>query len=273
MEEVLFGADALEVMNEEDNGGGAEFTSFKSGSTFRVKLANMSTPENKEKPFIPALMSFFGYGVYKKVNSFVAANPSKKSKKGYPVEDLTPWDKAWKFHADKSKKFQDAHSQEAYKYAPKKRYVIAFINLADGSPIFLDFSDKQAKAVYAVIKKNEKKWDLRAFELTKEGAGTDTKVILSVIPDLDDEDEGLTATERKHYDSANQYLNAKQFDGILYELDEDAMITALHTAGFDVTKVGLVLPPPKETAEDEEGDDDTPLDGSGTEIDDDDLPF
>lgn len=272
MEEVLFGADALEVMNEEDNGGGAEFTSFKSGTTFRVKLANMSTAENTEAPFIPALMSFFGYGVYKKVNSFVAANPSKKSKKGYPVEDLTPWDKAWKYHADKSKKFQDAHSQEAYKYAPKKRYVMAFINLEDGQPIFLDLSDKQAKGVYATIKKNEKKWDVRAFELSKEGAGTDTKVTLSVIPDLDDEDEGLTKVERKHYDSANQYLKASQFDGILYELDEDAMITALNVAGFDVTKVGLVLPPPKETEDGEEGED-TPLDEGSTEIDDDDLPF
>lgn len=267
-EEVLFGMDALDAMQDEDNDG-AEFTSLKSGTTMRVKLANMS---KEDGTFIPALMAFYSYGIYKKVNSFVAQNPSKKSKKGYPVSDLTPWDKAWKYHADLSEKFQDAQSQAAYLYQPKKRFVIAFIDLDTGLPIFLDFSKKQAETIYPTIKKNEKKWKERAFDISKEGKSTDTKVLLSVIVDLDDEDEGLTDKQRKNFDTANQVLEPSAFNGLLFEVEEEEMIRKLDEAGFDVTLIGLEVPPPRE-------DDDKKEDGgtfSKEEIEEelgDDLPF
>src|SRR5699024_3653226 len=75
------------------------------------------------------LMSFDSYGIYKKVNSFVAENPSKKSKAGNPVDNLTPWDKAWKYYADKSEQFGDEASTEAYKYKPKQRFAMGFFDL------------------------------------------------------------------------------------------------------------------------------------------------
>src|SRR5690625_1731032 len=96
MTNIKAGADALNALNDTNDGsdGGMEFAPFKSGTTYIVKVLGTAD-----------LITFYSYGIYKRVNSFVAKNPSKKSKKGYPVENLTPWDKAWKYHADKSKEW------------------------------------------------------------------------------------------------------------------------------------------------------------------------
>src|SRR5699024_623923 len=126
-------------------------------------------------------MSYYGYGMYKpRVNTFVAKNPSKKSKKGYPVEGLTSWDKAWKYHADKSEKFRDHHSQEAYKYLPKLRGAFGFFDLTSGEQIVVDFTAKQAEVIQGVIDKNEKRLDRLAFELSKEGQRENT--VVSITP-------------------------------------------------------------------------------------------
>src|SRR5690625_5077222 len=108
------GSDALDALNQEEGGSSnAEFAPFKSGTTYIVKVLGTAD-----------LISFYSYGIYKQVNSFVAANPSKKSRNGFPVEDLTPWDKAWQYHADLSQEFGDKHSQEAYKYRCKQRFAM-----------------------------------------------------------------------------------------------------------------------------------------------------
>src|SRR5690625_6367003 len=171
------GADALNALNQTDEGGGssAEFASFKSGTTYTVKALGTAD-----------LITFYSYGIYKQVNSFVAKNPSKKSAKGFPVENLTPFDLAWKYHADKSEEFGDKDSQEAYKYRPRQRFALGFIDLDTGEPIIVDLSKNQAQAVHGVIKRVEKRLDQFAFELTKQGQGTSTSVNLSIIPTIDD---------------------------------------------------------------------------------------
>src|SRR5690625_351307 len=117
------GADALNELNKTNDGGGSnvEFSPFKSGTTYTVKVLGTSD-----------LISFYSYGIFKQVNSFVAKNPSKKSAKGFPIENLTPFDKAWKYHADKSEKFGDEHSQEAYKYRARQRFATGFIGFDPG---------------------------------------------------------------------------------------------------------------------------------------------
>src|SRR5699024_12372101 len=66
---ILSGADALDVLNQEESGGNnAEFSSFKSGTTYFVKVLGTAD-----------LIQFFSYGIYNRVNSFVADKPSKKS--------------------------------------------------------------------------------------------------------------------------------------------------------------------------------------------------
>ena len=228
------GVAALNALKQSDEGGGsnAEFTPFNSGTTITVKVLGTAD-----------LISFFSYGIFKQVNSFVAKNPSKKSQQGNPVEDLTPWDKAWKYHADKSEEFGDHHSQEAYKYKPKQRFALGFIDLDSGEPIIVDLSQNQAQVVHGEILKRQERLDQFAFELTKQGQGTSTSVSLSLIPILDD----LTDAQRKNFDEAPKEFDMTLFEGLLYEMDDDEQIEKLIGVGFDVKLIGL------EAKEQEEG--------------------
>lgn len=254
MSEIINGQAALDALNQTDEGGGkdVEFASFKSGTTYTVKVLGTAD-----------LFSFYSYGIYKKVNSFVAKNPSKKSAKGYPVDDLTPWDLAWKYHKDLSEDYTDAHGQEAGKYRVKQRFAFGFIDLDSGEPIIVDVSKKQGQAIYAAIKKYEKKLGKIAFELSKQGESTSTTVSLTPIIDMD---EDLTDEQRKNFDEAPAEFDHALFDGLLYEADEAEQIELLTQAGFDVSLIGLGGQQGESQAE---GDGDT--DGDMPE--DDSLPF
>lgn len=233
------GADALNALNASDEGGSnAEFASFKSGTTYVVKVLGTAD-----------LITFYSYGIYKQVNSFVAKNPSKKSRNGYPVEDLTPWDLAWKYHKDRSKDFGDEHSQEAAKYRCKQRFAMGFYDLTSGEPIIVDLSKKQAQGVHDVIKKYEKKLDKLAFELSKVGNGTSTAVTLTPIIDMD---EDLTPEQRANFDKAPAQFDMSLFEGLLYEADEDEQIELLIKAGFDVSLIGLETPKKDEAVDEED---------------------
>src|SRR5690606_18145988 len=148
------GLDALNALAASggDGGDSSEFTSFKSGSSFKVRVIGKA-----------AVQMAYSYSIYKKVNSFVAKNPSTRDGNGYVTGNLTPWDKASEFYRKQSKQFQDAMSQEAYKYAGKPRFAMAFVNLADGETIIIDLSKNQAQAIAATITKYEKKLDKLAF--------------------------------------------------------------------------------------------------------------
>lgn len=232
------GIDALNALQTEggNEGNTIEFTPFKSGTTFVVKVLGTAD-----------LIQFWSYGIYKKINSFVAKNPSKKSAKGYPVENLTPWDKAWKYHRDRSKEFGDYHSQEASKYRPKERYAMGFFDLTTGEPIIVDLSRNQAQAVYGTIKKFEKKLDRLAFELSKTGSGTNTTVSLTPIIDME---EDLTPEQRKNFENAPEKFDMSLFEGVLYEADEEEQVKLLAQAGFDVTLIGYE--PPRDDDDDDE---------------------
>lgn len=228
------GADALNALNQTDEGGGssAEFASFKSGTTYTVKALGTAD-----------LITFYSYGIYKQVNSFVAKNPSKKSAKGFPVENLTPFDLAWKYHADKSEEFGDKHSQEAYKYRARQRFAMGFIDLDTGEPIIVDLSKNQAQAVHGVIKRVEKRLDRTPFELSKDGQGTSTTVSLTPLfpEDLDDK-------QTKNFEEAPKEFDMSLFEGILYEMDDEEQIEKLIEVGFDVSLIGLEAPAKTEEA-------------------------
>lgn len=220
------GEDALNALNETNEGGGnnTEFTSFKSGTTYFVKVLGTAD-----------LISFYSYGIFKQVNSFVAKNPSKKTPNGFPVENLTVWDKAYLYHKNKSKDFTDKHGQEASKYRAKQRFAMGFFDLDSGEPIIIDVSKNQAQAIHGAIKKYEKRLNKLAFELSKEGSGTSTTVSLTPVLDME---EDLTEQQRANFDKAPAEFDMTLFDGLLYEADEDEQIELLKQAGFDVTLIG-----------------------------------
>lgn len=219
----LTGIDALNALKSGgDNNSNNEFSSFKSGTKYIVKVLGTAD-----------LMQFDSYGIFKVLNSFVAKNPSKKSANGYPVDDYTPFDLAWKYHKDLSEEWTDEHSQEAGKYRAKQRFAMGFFDLDSGEEIVIDVSKKQAQALHGAIMKNEKRIDTFAFELAKEGSGTDT--VVSLMPMLDD----LTGEQQNNFDEAPEGFDTARFDGILFEMDDDEQIEKLVELGFDVSLIGL----------------------------------
>ena len=238
MSQFQSGADALNALNATNEGGSAkaEFASFKTGTSYKVRVLGTAD-----------LIRFYSYGIFKKVNSFVAKNPSVKNPKGFPVENLTPWDLAWKHYQDLAfaardngdAKAEEDHRNNAYQFKAKERYALGFIDLATGDPIIVDLSKKQAQAVHAVIKKNEKKLGKVAFELAKTGSGQQTTVMLSLLFDLD---EDLDDKERKNFEKyEGAEFDMTLFDGLLYEADDKEMTESLVAAGFDISLIGLAI--------------------------------
>ena len=221
------GADALSALTATNDGGGNEvtFTSLKSGTTLLVKVLGTAD-----------LMAFYSYGIYGKVNSFSAKNPSKKTPNGFPTENLTPWDRAYRYHKDLSKDFNDAHGQEASKYRAKQRFALGFYDLNSGEQIIVDLSKNQAQAVHGAIKKYEKRIDKIAFELSKTGSSTSTTVTLSPVLDMD---EDLTDKQREAFAKAPKEFDHSAFEHVLYEADEAEQVKLLVQAGFDVSLIGL----------------------------------
>lgn len=114
---------------------------------------------------------------------------------------------------DKAKNEKDEKKAEeirntAYMLKGKPRYLFGFYNLADGQPIIVDLSKKQAQVIFAATAKFEKKLDTKAFEISKSGSGTATT--LTIMP-LDEED--LTADETKHFEATK----GKAIDDAIYE--------------------------------------------------------
>lgn len=262
------GAAALGALNTQSEGGNtpsAEFAKFNVGTTYKVRV--LGTED---------LIQFFSYGIFKKVNSFVAKIPSVRNDKGFVESGHTPWDLAAQFHYEEAKKLDeggavqkvvDDKKNEAYKYVGKERYALGFVNLEDGKEIIIDLSRNQAKEVYAVITKYEKKLGRLAFELSKTnatGLAKDTKITLTPFIDME---EDLTDKERANFDKWDgKEFNASLFDGLLFEADEKTQIENLVAAGFDISKIGLTL---------EGGSNDSGNENEGTPIDisDDSLPF
>lgn len=225
MTEVTYGLDAINALNDVGGSGGSgpEFTSFRSGTTLKVKVLGLHD-----------LSTEYTYGIFKKVNSFAATKPSKKSAKGYPVADYTPWDLAWKYHKDKSDDWQDEHGQEASKYRPSQRFAFGFINLETGEPIIIDLSKKQGQVVYPIIQRNEKRLDKRYFELSKTGEGMNTVVMMSA-EDLED----LTEQERKNFDNAPKEFDKEALQKVWVRKTKEEQVELLKDAGFDVSLIGF----------------------------------
>src|SRR5690625_8052432 len=109
MSDIMQGIDALGALNDEGGNGGErnEFNSFSSGTTYKVKVLGTTD-----------LMSFISYGIYKKVNSFNAKNPFKKTKNGYPIEEVMSWNLAYRYNKIQSKELSIEYGQNAEKYHP-----------------------------------------------------------------------------------------------------------------------------------------------------------
>lgn len=224
--QFLVGDEADAALSEEGGSSkGAKFSSFRSGTTYAVKLIGLKD-----------YFQFYSYGIFNQVDSFCAENPSKKTAKGFPVDNLTPWDKAFRYYKDLSEDWTDTHSQEAQKYKPKSRFAMAFFDLTSGEVIAVDLSAKQHAAVKSAIEKYAKKKDKIAFELSKTGESTGTVVSLAPVLDMD---EDITEQQRANFEKAPTEIDLTPFFSAPYIADEKEQIEALVKAGFDISLIGL----------------------------------
>lgn len=248
MSQFKYGLEAIEESNGTGGGSKAnnDFAKLPAGTTLKVKLGGLG-----------AVMRYFGYGVFKRVNTFIAATPSVRNDKGFVESNHTPWDLASKHYYDQAFKLIEgkddadvkvikdspgykALSSEGYKYSGKARYAVGFVDIEVGKEIVLDFTKKQFDEVIkpALIKYDAKK-DKVAFEISKEGSGTNTKITLMPILDMDDD---LTDKERANFDKfVGKEFNVKLFEGLLFEADEKTQTENLVAAGFDITLIGLSI--------------------------------
>lgn len=213
---------ALSEVNDESTSNKAEFAKLNAGDRIVVKALSLSD-----------VTMVYAYGNYGKgVNTFVAKEPSIKTNKGWPKEKLTPWDKAFLYHKEKSSVYNDEHGTAASTYKGKPRFAMGFYDLDSKSFIAVDLTKTQAMSVAESLKKYEAKFGKKAFELEK---STGTSGIVSLSPlDLDD----LTPEQQKAFDEAPAEFDKSILDGIYYELDEKEQVDALKRVGFDVSLIG-----------------------------------
>lgn len=250
------GSEAVAAATAEKDGGGSALVAFPSGTTLKVRVK--SVDDSAE---------YYGYSIFKKVNTFVPKEPAQRNAKGFITGNPTIWDRAAEYYYGLAKQAREAgdeaaakeYSDSAYLYKGKPRYLIGFGSLETGEDIVVDLSAKQAKTIFAAIQKYAKKLDKIAFELSKSGSSTDTAVTLTPILDMD---EDLTEQERANFVKCGEKpFDFALFDDCLYIADEQEQIKNLVVAGFDIGLLGLTLGAGANTS-------DTPI-----EIKDEDLPF
>ncbi|CAH0306266.1 hypothetical protein [Priestia megaterium] len=251
MSQFKFGMDAIEESNGAGGNGGpkSDFAKLPPGVPLKVKLTGLDN-----------VMRYFGYGVFKRVNTFIAANPSTRNANGFVESDHTPWDLASKYYYDKAsellkgvdkddkeavkavkdtKEYKNLAS-EGYKYSGKKRYAVGFVDLETGKQIVLDFTSKQfEEGLKDKLKKYDAKKDKVAFEIEKVGEGTKTTISLAPVIDME---EDMTEKEQANFEkSIGKEFDKANFEGLLFEADEKTQTENLVAAGFDITLIGLSI--------------------------------
>src|SRR5690625_7759156 len=111
---VLTGTDAFDALSEgTEETANNEFTYLRSGDEFIVKVPGIN------------MISEYVYGSFaKKIYSFIAENPSEKTDKGFPKDNLTPFDKAYRYYKDQSDDWQDEMRQEANHFRATRKFKI-----------------------------------------------------------------------------------------------------------------------------------------------------
>ncbi|MBC2037928.1 hypothetical protein [Listeria marthii] len=238
---AIVGKDAISSLKNAGKDGEkkSKFSPLKSGTTLFVKALTL---EN--------IAAYDSYGIYKKVNSFEAANPSVKNAKGFAVDELTPWDLASQYYqnqvnalVEEGKDKEDADVKplrtKAFEYRAKRKYIIPFIDLETGELIYIDFTKNQAEVVIKTIETYESKGRLATtpFELSKTGQKTDVKV--SLMPTFEEDLKGDAAKNFEELSAENVTVN---FDGLTFIADEKAQIESLVSSGFDISLIDLEVP-------------------------------
>jgi len=158
---------------------------------------------------------------------------------------------------DAKKEAEELH-RIAYRLKAKPRYLMAFIALDTGEPLYIDVTKKQGDNVISAIDKYAKRKDKIAFELEKTGESTSTTVTLSPVLDME---EDLTEKQMENFEATKgKTIDPDSFGTILSFRDEDGEIKDMKSfEDFDLERLGIEDKPQKE--------DTTPVDDADSDID------
>lgn len=231
------GAAAAQASGNDGGGNDSPIVSFKSGSLYKVGVKSVNN-----------VAEYYGYGIYKRVNTFVPQNPATRNNRGFIDANPTVWDKAADLLYADAKAAEESGAgetavkeirDEAYLFRGKKRYLRAFYDLTTGKDIVVDLSPTQETTLKAVIEENTDDLDVVTFKLAKKGAGTAAVVSLSAIikPERD-----LTEEERANFAKiGDEPFDLASFETCLYVADADEQTKNLVIAGFDIGRLGLSI--------------------------------
>ncbi|QWI73252.1 hypothetical protein ER45_030330 (plasmid) [Bacillus mycoides] len=197
-----------------------------------------------------AVVQYMCHSVYKTFYSTPCTKPAGKEDLYDKATDLLYKDAKEAEENGASEDDVKALKDRAYALKAKERYMIGFINLETGLPIIVDFTSNQGKTIVAALQKYKKNLNNFAFELTKTGSSTDTKISFTVVLDMD---EDLTDKEREHYTkSAGHEFDMNAFENVLSANDEEKQIEDLIAFGFDISRLGLEAPAKEEEKKEDE---------------------
>ncbi|WP_429367784.1 hypothetical protein [Paenibacillus sp. DS2015] len=267
------GEAAAQATNNDGGGKESPITSFKSGTTLKVGVKSVND-----------VAEYYGYGIYKKVNTFVPKNPAVRNARGYIDSSPSAWDRASDvLYADAKKAEEGGASEadvkaikdEAGLFRGKKRYLRAFFDLTTGKDIVVDVSPTQEATLKAVIEENIDDLDVVAFKLAKKGEGKNAVVSLSAIIKME---RDLTDEERTNFAKLTEApFELSSFETCLFVADEAEQKTNLVIAGFDIGRLGLSIGANSgnNANSTQQTDDSVPItdDDAPIDISDDDLPF
>ncbi|MDA2128722.1 hypothetical protein PDM92_21395 [Bacillus cereus] len=214
-------------------------------SKLLTKVTNGKTLRVRALP--TAVVKYFCHSVYKAFYSTPCTKPMGK-------DDL--YDKACDLLYKDAKEAEEngatadevkAIKDRAYQLKAKERYMIGFINLDTGLPIIVDLTANQGKDVVAVMKKYEKKIDKHAFEITKTGSSTETKISFTIV--LDAEEDLKPAQFEQFEKSLGHEFDMESFGKVFSINDQAQQIEDLIAFGFDISRLGLEKPAEKGASE------------------------
>jgi hypothetical protein len=189
---------------------------MKSGSSYRVRIASAND-----------FAMYESHGVFGKGGSGIFTTPCVHG-------NDCPYCKAVKEMYEEYNTTKDEEVKgTAGQLKKKERYLLGFVNLADNSPIILDFSKKQAAQITQAIKKYGKKIEKYAFEISKSGSGQATIVSLDIIVDEDD----LTEEERKNFTASKGFSFQDEHFEVLQVKTIEESLEDLAKFGFDISRI------------------------------------
>lgn len=231
------GQAAADASNEQ--GGSAQesiMTSFKSGTTLKVAVGSLYD-----------VAEYYGYSIFKRVNTFVPKRPAERNARGFVTANPTLWDRASDLlykdvkaaeEAGADAKEIDALKAEAGLYRAKQRFLRAFYDLTTGKYVVVDLSAAQERVIKSAIEENADDLADSAFKLAKKGEGKAAAVSLSLIAKIE---RDLTADERANFakftESAVPAFDLDAFESCLYVADEEEQRKNLIAAGFDIARL------------------------------------